>query len=109
MCVLRYINPGRQVVKRLHIVVEPRIFSCLVDFFGGGGRIAYFCIFIFCAPKFAAPGESAPFAIGSDSSFLHSANDIGVNVPHLDVRSATFSKLDSVDKDGNPITGLDRP
>ena len=56
----------------------------------------YFCIFIFCAPKFSAPGESSPFATGSDSSFLHSADDIGMNVPYLDVRSVTFCKLDTV-------------
>jgi hypothetical protein len=74
---------------RLHIVVEPRTFSCLVDFFFGGG-IVHFCIFTFCASKFSPPGESAPVATGPDSSYLHSADDIGVNVLYLDVRSVTL-------------------
>jgi len=50
----------------------------------------HFCIFIFCDPKFSAPGESAPVATGSDSPYLHSAVDIGKNVPYFDLRSVTI-------------------
>jgi len=55
-----------------------------------GGGIVHFCIFIFCDPKFSAPGESAPVATGSDSPYLHSAVDIGKNVPYFDLRSVTI-------------------